>query len=125
MAGSKSLRVDWWLFAARFYRTRALAQAAVRAGHVDLDGRRCKPAQALRAGDRLRIRRGGLEVELEVLALAERRGGATEAQALYSETVESRRRREEFEAQRRLDGHPRPTRRPDKRERRQLRALKS
>jgi ribosome-associated heat shock protein Hsp15 len=77
-------RIDKWLFHARFYRTRALAQAAASAGKVRLNGVRVeKPAQILRPGDVLTLGRGGDIVALRVLALAERRGSAPEAQRLY------------------------------------------
>ena len=77
-------RIDKWLFHARFYRTRALAQAAASAGKVRLNGVRVeKPGHLLRPGDVLTLGRGGEIVALKVLALAERRGPATEAQQLY------------------------------------------
>lgn len=77
-------RIDKWLFHARFYRTRALAQAAASAGKVRLNGIRVeKPAQLLKPGDVLTLGRGGEIVALRVLALAERRGPAPEAQRLY------------------------------------------
>jgi len=79
-----STRVDKWLFHARFYRTRALAQAAASAGKVRLNGVRVeKPAQSLKPGDILTLGRGGDVVALRVLALAERRGSAPEARHLY------------------------------------------
>ena len=79
-----STRIDKWLFHARFYRTRALAQAAASAGKVRLNGVRVeKPAQILRPGDILTLGRGGEVVALRVLALAERRGPALHAQRLY------------------------------------------
>ena len=79
-----STRIDKWLFHARFYRTRALAQAAASAGKVRLNGVRVeKPAQLLRPGDVLTLGRGGEILALKVLALADRRGPATEAQRLY------------------------------------------
>ena len=77
-------RLDKWLFHARFYRTRALAQAAASAGRVRLNGIRVeKPAQQLKPGDVLTLGRGGDVLALRVLALAERRGPAIEAQRLY------------------------------------------
>ena len=79
-----STRIDKWLFHARFYRTRALAQAAASAGKVRLNGARVeKPAQLLKPGDVLTLGRGGEIVALKVLALAERRGSAPQAQRLY------------------------------------------
>ena len=77
-------RIDKWLFHARFYRTRALAQAAASAGKVRLNGARVeKPGHLLRPGDILTLGRGGEIVALKVLAIAERRGPAREAQQLY------------------------------------------
>ncbi len=79
-----STRIDKWLFHARFYRTRTLAQAAASAGKVRLNGVRVqKPAQTLKPGDVLTLARGGQVVALRVLALGERRGSAIEAQRLY------------------------------------------
>ena len=79
-----STRIDKWLFHARFYRTRALAQAAASAGKVRLNGVRVqKPAQTLKPGDILTLGRGGQVVALRVLALGERRGSALEARHLY------------------------------------------
>jgi ribosome-associated heat shock protein Hsp15 len=79
-----STRIDKWLFHARFYRTRALAQAAASGGKVRLNGVRVeKPAQTLKPGDILTLGRAGDVVALRVLALAERRGSALEAQELY------------------------------------------
>jgi ribosome-associated heat shock protein Hsp15 len=79
-----SSRIDKWLFCARFYRTRALAQAAAGSGRLRLNGSRVeKPAQPLRPGDVLTIGRGGQVTVLKVLALAERRGPASVAQSLY------------------------------------------
>ena len=83
-SATTSTRIDKWLFHARFYRTRALAQAAAATGKVRLNGVRVqKPAQTLRPGDILTLSRGGEIVALRVAALAERRGSAPEAQLLY------------------------------------------
>ena len=77
-------RIDKWLFHARFYRTRPLAQAATAAGRVRLNGIRIeKPGHALRPGDVLTLGKGGQVIAVRVLALAERRGPATEARTLY------------------------------------------
>ena len=79
-----AIRIDKWLFCARFYRTRALAQAAASSGRLRLNGNRVeKPAQPLKAGDILTIGRGGQVMALKVLALAERRGTASLARTLY------------------------------------------
>ncbi len=120
-----TVRLDVWLWAARFFRSRALARQAVEAGRVELAGVRCKPARALRVGDRLTIRRGEEEFAIEVLALSDSRGSATIAQGLYREDDESRARREEALAQRRAAraGFQPPPGRPDKRARRLIQAL--
>ncbi|MEJ2396993.1 MAG: S4 domain-containing protein [Gammaproteobacteria bacterium] len=118
------VRVDKWLWAARFFKTRALAAEAVNGGHVHINSERSKPAHAIKAGDVLKITRAGSTYIVTVVALAERRGNATAAQALYVESDESIARREHERELYRLHAlaNPRPQRRPDKRERRQLKA---
>ena len=120
------LRVDVWLWAARFFKTRGLARHAVEAGRVEVNEAACKPAKALHEGDRLRIRREQERVEVLVLALSPRRGPASEAQQLYRETDASRAARETLCEQRRLSGAAvdHPPKRPDKQARRQLREIK-
>ncbi|MDO1530299.1 RNA-binding S4 domain-containing protein [Fulvimonas sp. R45] len=122
--GLAEVRVDVWLWAARFFKTRSLAKQAIVGGHVDVNGGGCKPAKTLRAGDRLRIARGEERLEVEVLALSERRGPASVAQALYRETDASRLARETARAERRMVGATAPPKRPDKQARRELRRLK-
>ncbi len=114
------LRVDRWLWVARFYKTRSQAAVAVARGHVELDGVRAKPAKTVAVGSRLSIRRGELTWEVIVLGLADRRGPAKTAAALYRETPESQAAREHAAAERRLQmvAGPRPSGRPTKRERR-------
>lgn len=121
-----SVRIDKWLWAARFFKTRSLAAQAVNGGKVQLNGNRVKPARALKAGDRLQIHKGGFEFSVTVLDLSERRGPATVAQALYRESEDSLRRREALKEQHRLAAAstPRPRSKPDKKARRQLRDLK-
>lgn len=118
----ETVRLDKWLWAARFYKTRALATEAINGGHVSLNGSRPKPSRALQVGDRLTIRRGQDEYELEVLALSDKRGPAALAQQLYVEDEQSRRRREHQAEERRLHAaaEPRPAKRPDKKGRRQI-----
>lgn len=118
-AGAR-LRIDKWLWAARFFKTRALASAAVEGGKVKLNEARVKPAKEVRAGDRLSIQAGGFVWDLTVLALSSRRGPAEAARALYQESEASQARRREFAEERRTDAEPAAERkgRPDKRERR-------
>ncbi len=118
------VRIDVWLWAARFFKTRSLAKQAVESGQVELNDSACKPAKALRVGDRLKIRRGEERLELHVLALSTQRGPAAVAQALYRETEPSRIAREAAREQRRLLGPDGPLRRPDKHARQQLRRMK-
>src|SRR6266536_3029901 len=120
------VRVDKWLWAARFFKTRSAATAAVVGGHVHVNGARVKPARELVAGDRLEIRIGERRWTVTVMGLADRRGPATTARTLYEETAESAAERELRAAQWRLS---RPLgadlgARPTKRARRQLDALR-
>lgn len=100
------VRLDKWLWAARFFKTRGLATQAVEGGRVRVNDARVKPAKELRPGDRLRVHIGEYEWELTVLALAERRGPAEVARTLYQESEDSQRRRAEQAAQRRLAASP-------------------
>ncbi len=120
-----TVRLDVWLWAARFFRTRALARQAVESGRVEVAGVRCKPARAVRVGDGLTIRRGEEVFVIEVMALSDVRGPTAVAQGLYSEDAQSRSQREEAQAQRRAAraGFQPPPGRPDKRARRLIQAL--
>lgn len=122
MAG---VRLDLWLWAARFFKTRSLAKEAIDRGHVTTGGNRCKPSHLVHAGDRLRVERDGETFDIEVRGLGARRGSATTAQALYIEADASRRAREAAREQRRAEraGFLPPPKRPDKRARRLIRAL--
>ncbi len=119
---SSPVRIDKWLWAARFFKTRSLAREAISGGKVHLNGFRVKPGRALNLGDSLRIQRGEEEYIINVLELSTRRGPASEAQALYQESGESRSRREQLATQRKLERrqHATRVRRPDKRQRRRL-----
>ncbi len=119
------VRLDLWLWAARFFRTRALAKQAIETGKVDVGGQRAKPARSVRLGDALAVTRGEDRFEVEVLGLSDMRGPAVVAQALYRETEASRLAREQVHATRvaaRAGFRP-PEGRPDKRARRLIRAL--
>ncbi len=120
------VRADVWLWAARMYKTRSLAKQAIDGGKVDVNGGGCKPAKAVHAGDSIRLTRGEERLEVEILALSEKRGPASAAQALYRETEASRTAREQLREQRRLSGEGlnHPPKRPNKQERRELRRLK-
>jgi ribosome-associated heat shock protein Hsp15 len=120
------VRIDKWLWAARFFKTRSLASDAVAGGHVHVDGERVKPARDVKVGDRLEIRRGQTRFTVVVTALADRRGPASAAAELYEETPESIAAREQHREQRRL---AKPvgadlSERPTKRDRRRLDALR-
>lgn len=122
---SASVRLDLWLWAARFFKTRALAKHAVETGKVEVGGQRAKPARGVRVGDALVVQRAEERFEIEVLALSDTRGPASVAQALYRESNASRQAREQARAQRAAEraGYRPPETRPDKRARRLIRAL--
>lgn len=114
-------RIDKWLWAARFFKTRSLASDAVECGKVLANEARVKPAKAVAVGDRLDIRIGQIQFVVDVLALSNKRGSAPVAQKLYRETDESRQRREAIAAQ--LRAQPQPFHfkgRPTKRDRREI-----
>ena len=117
-AAAARLRIDKWLWAARFYRTRTLAAAAIDAGHVRVGGERVKPAQPVAVGSTVEVRRQKLAWTVVVTAVAERRGSAKDAALLYRETDESVAAREKLIAERNdaLAARGRPT----KRDRRKL-----
>jgi ribosome-associated heat shock protein Hsp15 len=117
------VRLDKWLWAARFFKTRAVASEAVSGGKVHLDGQRVKPSRSVKIDDRYEITREQDRLEIIVLQLAERRGSATIAQSLYRETPASTERREHEAEQRKLAAmqRPRSETRPNKKERRKIR----
>ena len=116
------VRIDKWLWAARFYKTRSLAADAVEGGKVQVNSERVKPAKVLKPGDTLSIRNGPYSWEITVLALGERRGSAVEAAKLYSESAASRKAREEKLALIKIErqSNPFPGGRPTKKARRQI-----
>ena len=120
-----AIRLDQWLWAARFFKTRSLAKQAIETGKVGVDGQRAKASRAVRVGDALRIARGDEIFEVEVLGLSDRRGSAAVAQMLYAETDASKARRAETMATLRAAraGYQPPETKPDKRARRLIRAL--
>jgi ribosome-associated heat shock protein Hsp15 len=120
-----SVRLDLWLWAARFYRTRSLAKQAIDSGKVDVGGQRAKAARMVRLGDTMRIVRGEEAFEIVVSGLSAQRGPASVAQTLYSESEVSKTRRLETLAGLRAEraGYQPPQHKPDKRARRLIRAL--
>jgi len=119
--GPVAVRLDKWLWAARFYRTRTLAVQAIEAGHVRVDGERVKPAQSIRAGTRVSVRKQDVLWDFEVLQTALQRGSAADAALLYRETPESAVARELAAAKRRAARSlAMPSGRPTKRDRRRL-----
>jgi ribosome-associated heat shock protein Hsp15 len=126
MSDTTRVRLDRWLWAARFFRTRALAAAAIGGGKVEVSGARAKRAKLLAVGDRVRIRRGPFEYIVVVRALSEHRGPPATAAALYDEDAEGKRLRERLAEQLRVapslryEGKGRPT----KKDRRDLEKLK-
>ena len=121
-----SIRLDKWLWAARFYKTRAIATQAITAGRVDVNDMPAKPAKALAVGDRLRVRKPPYAFLIRVLVLSEQRGPAKQAATLYEEDPEGKAARERLAHQLRIaptpafDGKGRPT----KRDRRDLERLR-
>lgn len=116
------MRLDKWLWAARFFKTRGLAQQAIESGKVKHDGERCKPAHTVHVGDCYAIVRENLVWNVEVVALSDQRGSAAIASRLYSEAEESIAARTELVAQRKLAmiNAPQLIGRPTKRQRRKI-----
>ena len=124
-AGDEQLRLDKWLWAARFYKTRSLAQQAIAAGRVKVAGGRVKPAHGVKLREEIAVRVGEVEWRVHVKGLADRRGPAEEARKLYEETPESRAERERRMDLRRWGAEPASTLkgRPTKRDRRLMEQL--
>ncbi|OOF36532.1 MULTISPECIES: ribosome-associated heat shock protein Hsp15 [Rodentibacter] len=118
----KDVRLDKWLWAARFYKTRSLAKAMIEGGKVHYNGQRAKVSKIVEVGAVLKLRQGNEEKEVEILALSDQRRGAPEAQLLYRETEQSVKKREEMTWARKNNAlsMPHPERRPNKKERRDL-----
>lgn len=116
------VRLDKWLWSARFYKTRQIAAEAINAGHVHLNGHRVKPSRVIQIGDKLKIHKIPFIYEIIVMGLNLRRGPAKQAQLLYKENAASIQTREALAAQRKLNAaqFPQTDRRPDKRDRRRI-----
>jgi ribosome-associated heat shock protein Hsp15 len=125
MTEPSKLRLDKWLWAARFFKTRSLATTAIDGGKVHYDGQRAKPAKEVQLGAILKITRGTEVFEVVVRGLSEQRRGAAEAALLFAETEESQQRRSEIAAGRRVEFgvRERGEGRPTKRQRRQIRSF--
>ena len=121
-----SVRLDKWLWAARFFKTRGLAKKAIEGGKVHYNGARAKTSKNVELGAVIRVPQGWDMLEVEVLALSDQRRGAPEARLLYRETEESIARREREAEARRLTNQAmqHPLKRPDKKQRRDIRRFK-
>ncbi|CEP36942.1 MULTISPECIES: RNA-binding S4 domain-containing protein [unclassified Halomonas] len=119
---SDSVRLDKWLWAARFFKTRALAKKAIEGGKVNYDGGRAKTSKQVEIGALIRVPQGWEILEVEVLSLSDQRRGAPEARTLYAETAESAQRRAKEAEARRLtnEAMQHPLKRPDKKQRRDI-----
>lgn len=124
---SEKLRIDKWLWAARFFKTRSLAIAAIESGKVEINEVRVKPSKTVDVGDLLAIRLGPYQFVVEVLGLSDKRGPAPQAQKLYKETETSIKRREELAFERKAQAEivTRGEGRPTKKDRRDIERLKS
>ncbi len=121
------VRLDKWLWAARFFKTRSLAKAAIDGGKVQLEGKRVKVSKEIAVGDTLQLRQGWDEKVVLVKQLSDQRRGAPEAELLYEETADSLAKREADAAARKAAGGmiDRPAHRPDKQQRRQIHRFKN
>ena len=115
------VRLDKWLWAARFFKTRALAKTAIETGKIHIDGQKAKPSRMIEATNMLTIRQGDVEKTVRIITACEHRRGAPEAQLLYEETASSIEAREKKSAeQRAFHGSTPASTRPNKKQRRQI-----
>jgi len=120
VAAGEAVRLDKWLWAARFFKTRQLAVEAINGGKVEVDGQRAKPGKTIHSGTRLVIHKGSLEWDLVVKGISRQRGPARAAALLYEESEASRLRRQEVARERREEGIAGAAGRPNKRDRRMI-----
>lgn len=125
MSENPTVRLDKWLWAARFFKTRSLAKEAIEGGKVHYNGARVKVSKSVEVGAELRIRQGFDEKTVQVVALSEQRGPAAVAQTLYQETADSLEQRNLRAEQRKQMRFQAPEQRPDKKQRRQLLQIKT
>ena len=118
------VRIDKWLWAARFFKTRSIAKGAIEGGKVHHNGSRVKVSKEVRIGDELKVRQSSDAKVIVIKALSDKRGGALDAQLLYDETDESIERRKMTSVRRKLQLNSAPDRRPGKKDRRKISALK-
>ena len=123
---SESVRIDSWLWAARFFKTRSLAKAAIEGGKIQIDGSKAKPSKNVQPGQTIAITKGTEHFEVVVEGLSSKRGPASVAQTLYEETEQSRQRREQSSEQRKLARAvtAAPDHKPSKKERRDIQRFK-
>jgi len=124
MSQDTKIRIDKWLWACRFYKTRAIAKAAIEGGKVHYQGQKPKPGKIIKIGELVKLRQGHDERTVVVLELSDRRQSAPIAQTLYKETAESIIKREEITQMRKLAA-PSTTGRPDKKQRRMIHRFKN
>ena len=124
MTQESKIRIDKWLWACRFYKTRAIAKAAIESGKVQYQGQKPKPGKIIQVGELVKLRQGHDEKTVVIIALSDKRQSATIAQALYKETQESTQKREEINQMRKLSA-PSTTGRPDKKQRRMIHKFKN
>ncbi|MCX7544864.1 RNA-binding S4 domain-containing protein [Marinicella gelatinilytica] len=120
------VRIDKWLWAARFFKTRSLAKKNVEQGKIKVNGQRCKPARTVDIGDQISIKKSQAKWVVDVLELSEQRGPAKVAQTLYQETAASQKEREDQQLLNKLEYHstPKPDGRPSKKDRREIQKFK-
>lgn len=121
------VRIDKWLWAARFFKTRSLAKKMVEQGKIKIEGQKCKPSRNVAIGNQITIKKSDQLWEVKVLQVAEKRGSATIAQTLYEETDESIKNRESAILLSKMEYHstPKPDKRPTKKQRRDIKSFKS